>query len=85
MDDFYATILSVLSILYCMLSSLLRAKAYVCMGLQALLSAGAYALEGSSAGGCHRHEDDHNRGCHENHRSDLCVRSHFAMPTINGF
>ena len=40
------------------------------------LAAGADALEASSAGGCHRHEQDHNRGGNENHWPNLRIRSH---------
>jgi hypothetical protein len=68
-----------------MFHSLLSTRTHVCKGLQVFLSAGAYALEGSSAGGCHGHKDDHNRGCYENHRSDLCIRSHCPMPSVNCF
>ena len=40
------------------------------------LAAGADALEASSTGGCHRHEQDYNRGGNENHWPNLRIRSH---------
>ena len=46
------------------------------------LAAGTYALQASSAGGCHRHEEDHNRCRHENHWPNFRIRSHVAIPSL---
>ena len=46
------------------------------------LAAGADALEASSAGGCHRHEQDYNRGGNENHWPNLRIRSHVVCHAL---
>ena len=40
------------------------------------LAAGTNAFKASSSGGSHSHEDDHDRGCNQNHWPDFRIRSH---------
>ena len=66
-------------------TSLLRGCKWCFLQAAWFLTAGAYALEGSSTRGCQRHEQNHNGCCYENHWPNFCVRSHLLIPSVACF